>query len=160
MKLRWQQGLLCLTIAALVISGAAFYVFFLESDPVLEVRGTFSGRIYGKWPVKEGEEFAVEFVHSVNMSPVRETFKIEGNMIRLFSLRFYSFGAGIPDYLEEGWEIGRDGEAMMITGFDTSFRELHFIVGTFSDHLLLLRGETLSLRDLCGRNAHITIRLR
>ena len=151
-------------IAALVVSGAVLY--FSESGPALEIRGTFSGEVYGKWPLEEGEKFAIEFIHSVNQSPVRETFRVEGNMIRLHSLRFYSFGAGIPDRLEEGWEMRRDGEegqpgaAFIITGFDTTFRELHFIVGTVSDHLFLFRDETLSLRDLCGRNAHITFRLR
>ena len=163
-----QRRLLYFIIAALVISGAVFY--FLQSSfqdsPVLEIRGTVSNEIYGRWPIEKGEEFAIEFIHSVNQSPVRETFVIEENMIRLHSLRFYSFGAGIPDRLEEGWEMSRDGEpgqpgaAFVITGFDTSFRELNFIVGTVSDHLLLLGDETISLRDLCGRNAHITIRVR
>ena len=162
MKLWRQQRLLYLIIAALVVSGAVFYFLqgSLHDSPVLEIRGTVSREIYGEWPMEEGEEFAIEFIHSVNQSPVRETFVIEENMIRLHSVRFYSVGAGIPDHLEEGWEMSRDGEAMLITGFNTSFRELNLIVGTVSDHLLLLRGENISLRDLCGRNAHITMRVR
>jgi hypothetical protein len=46
---------------------------------------------------------------------------------------------------------------MLITGFNITFRELNYIVGTVSDHLLIIGDETLSLGELCGRNAHITI---
>ena len=161
MKLRWWYGLaLNMILAALAISGAAIYVGHFKGGPVLEIRDSASGKVYGKWPVKEKSEFAVEFIHSVNQSPVRETFKIEGRTIRPFSLRFFSFGAGMPSELGEGQELSRDGDALVINGFSTSFKELNYIVGTVSDHLLFINGETVSLRDLCGRNGHITIRVK
>ena len=154
-----------LILAALTISGAVFYVVNVKdggrrNSRVLEVKDSVSGRSYGRWSLEEGGEFAIEFVHSVNQSPVRETFVIEGRMIRLQALRFYSYGAGMPSYLEAGQELSRDGDALLITGFSTSFRELNLIVGTVSDHLLFINEETFSLRELCGRNAHITISLR
>ena len=126
----------------------------------LEIRDSASGRVYGKWPLAEADEFSIEFIHSVNQSSVRETFVAIQDMIRLRQLRFYSFGAGIPSSLEEGQELGRDGDALIITGFNTSFSELNYIVGTVSDHLLIINGETISLRDLCGKNAHISISLK
>ena len=154
-----------LIIAALVCTWAAFYTFYTKKGPVsgnqvLEIRDTATGRIYGQWPLEEGGKFAIEFVHSVNQSPVRETFINEGSVIRLFSVRFFSFGAGMQSDLEEGWELSRDGDAIVISGFSTTFRELNYIVGTVSDHFLFLNGETISLRELCGRNAQITIRLK
>ena len=151
--------------------GLVFFVFYVNGkqdarsdSPVLEIRDTDSGRIYGRWPLEEGEEFAVEFVHSVNQSPVREIFVNEGGEMRLRALRFYSFGAGMPfDFDVSGGrtlELRHDEGAMMITGFSVSFRGLNYIVGTVSDHLLLINGKMVSLRDLCGRNAHITMRIR
>jgi len=122
--------------------------------------------VYSRQPIEDGAdfanggEFAIEFVHSVNNSPVRETFKIEGRRIRPAEVRFFSFGAGMQTELEEGMRMTRDGEAMVITGFTRTFSELNYIVGTVSDHLLLLNGQTVSLRELCGKNAHITIRIR
>jgi hypothetical protein len=110
--------------------------------------------------MEEGGEFAVEFIHSVNQSPVRDTFGVEGVLIRPRSVRFFSFGAGMQTDLEEGQTLTRDGDAMVISGFKSSFRELNYIVGTVSDHLLFVNGETVSLRDLCGRNAHITISIK
>jgi hypothetical protein len=77
---RWYGIILNLTLAALAISGAAFYVMRIkgaQETGTLEIRDAASGRVYGKWPLEEGEEFALEFVHSVQQSPVREIFTVE-----------------------------------------------------------------------------------
>ena len=121
------------------------------------IKDTVSGRIYGKWPLAEVGEFAVEFIHSVNQSPVREFYRAEGRMLLPFAVRFSSFGAGMQSDLEDGQKLSRDGDELVISGFKTSFKELNYIVGTVSDHLLIIDGTTISLRELCGRNAHITI---
>jgi len=126
----------------------------------LEIRDAVSNRLYGKWPLEESGEFAIEFIHSVHQSPVRESFKSDDGVIQPLAVRFSSFGAGMLSDVGESKKLSRDGDALVITGFDTSFRELNYIVGTVSDHLLFINRETVSLRDLCGRNAHITIRVR
>jgi hypothetical protein len=127
---------------------------------ILVIKDSDSGRVYGRWVLKEGEEFAIEFVHSVNQSPVREFFRIENGMLRPCAVRFYSFGAGMQSDLEEGMTLSRDGDAFVLSGFDVSFKNLNYIVGTVSDHLLIIKDETISLRDLCGKNAQITLGIR
>jgi hypothetical protein len=166
-KLRWWYGLVFnMILAALGISGAAIYVLYFKGGQnsgkirTLEIRDTGSGRIYGKWPVETDGEFSVEFIHSVNQSPVRETFVIEGESIRPVRARFFSFGAGMQSDLGEGQTLSRDGDAVIISGFDVSYKELNYIVGTVSDHILFIRDEEISLRNLCGKNAHITIRIK
>jgi hypothetical protein len=131
----------------------------IKSNRVLEIRDINSGQLYGSWPL-ERDEFAIEFVHSVNQSPVREFFTVEGRTIRPEKVRFSSFGAGMQSDLQEGQTLTRDGDALIINGFNTSFKELNYIVGTVSDHLLFINDETLSLRDLCGRNAHVRMRIK
>jgi hypothetical protein len=127
---------------------------------VLVISDAGSGRVYGRWPLEGEGEFSVEFIHSVNQSPVRDTFRVENGRIRPVAAKFYSFGAGMQAGLEDGQELTREGDAMIITGFKTSFSEIDYIVGTVSDHILFINDERISLRDLCGRNAHITIRIR
>ena len=154
--------------ALMIIIGAVFFLPCCNTgkDMSLEIRDAHSGRVYGKWPLNGEEdsagkrEFSIEFVHSVNQSPVRETFLVEGRKIRPLSVRFSSFGAGMQSDLEEGQVLSRDGDALVITGFNMSFNELNYIVGTVSDHLLLIDNKTISLRELCGRNAQITIRVK
>jgi hypothetical protein len=160
MKLRWWYGIVFnLILAALVVSGAAFYVVHKRdaAQSRLVIKDQDSGKVYGKWPLEEGGEFSIEFIHSVNKSPVREFYRIEDGKIHPFAVRFYTFGAGMYSVLEEGQTFEWDGDAMVISGFTASFKELYYIVGTVSDHLLEINGETVSLRDLCGRNAHITL---
>lgn len=151
-------------LTALVITGAVFiflhYRGGLNPGQFLEIRDAYTKKLYGKWPLEKNGEFAVEFIHSVHLSSVRESFIIEDGSIRPFKVRFSSFGAGMLSDLGEGETLSRDGEALVITGFKTSFRELRYIVGTVSDHLLFINGDTISLRELCGRNAHITIGVR
>ena len=125
---------------------------------VLEIRDSESGKVYDRLPVGRGGEFAVEFIHSVNQSPVRETFRLEGRNIRPVSVRFYSFGAGMQTDLEEGQIMERDGGALVISGFNHTLAELNYIVGTVSDHILTAGGEAVSLRERYGKNAHITLR--
>jgi len=116
--------------------------------------------MYARAGIEDGGEFAIEFIHSVNNSPVTEIFKVEGKLIRPAAVRFFSFGAGMQTELEEGMSMSRDGEAMLITGFTRAYSELNYIVGTVSDHLLMINGQIISLRELCGKNAHVTIRVR
>lgn len=151
--------------AVLVLSGAVLGVILFKwiSGPVspgLEIRDASSGRVYGRWPMEESGEFAIEFVHSVNRSPVREIFGVRDREISLAAVRFYSFGAGMQSDLEEGLVMRQDGDALVITGYNRSFRELNYIVGTVSDHLLYINGETISLRDLCGKNAHVCLSIK
>ena len=164
----WFGIWLNLALAVFALTAAALCVFLLKgkSEPapghsaVLEILDAASGKVYGRWSLNDIGEFAVEFIHSVNQSPVRETFNVTGKEIRPVSTHFYSFGAGMQTDLEEGQTISRDGDALIISGFNRAFVELNYIVGTVSDHLLLVNGETISLRDLCGKNAHITLRIK
>jgi hypothetical protein len=146
---------------------------FSDSPRFLTVRDADTGRLYGEWPLgaaqaeqagavqESASQFSVEFVHSVNNSPVRETFAVnrDGGIVPV-EARFYSFGAGMPSGPEAGAGLSRDGDALVLSGFadaGTGHRELNYIVGTVSDHLLYINNETVSLRNLCGRNAHIRI---
>ncbi|MDR2149394.1 MAG: DUF1850 domain-containing protein [Spirochaetaceae bacterium] len=155
--LKWWYGLAFnLSLVALTLA----VMLVIQRSPVeLVIIDAATGRLYGRWSVKNGSEFAVEFVHSVNQSPVKDTFMVSGTTIRPVSTRFKSFGAGMQTELEPGQRLTRDGDAMVITGFTQSFRKLRYIVGTVSDHSLFINGAEISLRDLCGKNAHLVIRL-
>jgi len=165
-KLPWRYGSIFTITVPIIAAMALFSVSCQSFRPeqagrVLEIRNGDSGKVYGRWPLEENGEFSIEFIHSVNQSPVREFYIVENGMIRLWAVRFFSFGAGMKSDLEGGLTFSRDGDAMVISGYTTTFKdnELNYIVGTVSDHLLFINGETISLRDLCGRNAHINIHL-
>jgi len=148
-------------ILAALAYGAALYIANVSGSRVtgvLEIVSTGSGNLHGRWPLEDSGEFTIEFMHSVNQSPVRETFRLQEGQFTLEYVRFYSFGAGLPFDLQAGQTLSRDGDAMIISGFDFSLREINLIVGT--DHILFINNESISLKELCGQNAHITIRYR
>ena len=91
---------------------------------------------------------------------MRDTFRINGQLIQPVATRFFGFGAGMQTSLETGQRMERDGDALIITGFTQNFPALNYIVGTVSDHVLYIQDVALSLRDLCGRNAHITVQVK
>jgi hypothetical protein len=51
-------------------------------------------------------------------------------------------------------EYGDDG-SMIVSGFERRMDNLSYIVGTVSDHTLYINNESISLRELCGRNATV-----
>ena len=56
-----------------------------------------SGKILKSFPIKNGEEFTVYFIHSVERTPWYEIYYVNNdNEIYLKETRFYSYGAGLP----------------------------------------------------------------
>jgi len=154
-------------IVITVLMTAIFYVSGCSSisgastgltGPVLQASDTNTGRIYAEWAFNDSDEFSIGFIHSVNQSPVRETYTIKDGKILLLSIHFYSFGAGVQSDLGEGQSFGRDGDAMIISGFSNSYNELNLITG--ASHILFIDNEAINLLDLAGiygKNAHITL---
>ncbi|GAB6393416.1 MAG: DUF1850 domain-containing protein [Treponematales bacterium] len=146
---------------------ALFVCTACAAQKTLVISDGENGKVFGRWALGEGGRFAVEFTHSVNNSPVRETFEARDGEIAAVSVRFSGFGAGMQSAVEGRETLARDGDALVIAGFDKRFRELRYIVGTVSDHLLFVGNggaaadstSGISLRELCGRNAHIVIRM-
>lgn len=104
--------------------------------------------------------FSVEFVHSVNQTPVKDTYIIENGQIKAYSTTYRSFGAGVQTALGEGQTMTYDEEGnMIITGFDIAYDPLRYIVGTVFDHILEIGGEEISLRNMCGRNAKVVFEI-
>ena len=146
-----------LTVAAfVVIIAATVFVYFACTTTCLILRNGDSGDIIKAFPVRDGDEFSITFVHSVNNSPVTDVYKIQNNSIYVVRTIYYSFGAGVQTELEEGQtlEYGEDG-SMIISGFNQRRDNLSYIVGTVSDHILVVNDESISLRELCGRNTTV-----
>lgn len=115
-----------------------------------------SGQVYATYPVETGDTYAVEFIHSVNKSPVRDVFEIRGKEIWNTQCIYYGFGAGVEETLNPGETLsyGENGE-MIISNIEKKTENLVIVVGTISDHTLYLGDEAISLRDLCGRSSKV-----
>lgn len=144
------------TAALMVIITAAAVSLNLLSAEYLVLYNYETGARYISEKAENGMMFSVEFVHSVNQTPVKDTYIIDDGQIRAHSTTYRSFGAGVQTALNEGEKMTYDDEGnMVITGIDKTFDPLIYIVGTVSDHILELNGKEISLRNLCGRNARV-----
>lgn len=134
---------------------AAF--FYHRGYGTLTIENVRTGELCGSWKLRDGDTFSVGFIHSVNKSPVTDHYELRSDGIYVVKTVYYGFGAGVQTELEEGQklEYGEDG-SMIITGFDRRMDDLIYFVGTVSDHTLVINdGESVSLRDLCGRSSMV-----
>lgn len=142
--------------AIVVIIAASVFIYFILSSPCLILKNGDTGKTLAVYRIEEENEFSITFVHSVNKSPVTDVYEIRNGDIYVVRTIYYSFGAGVQTEIEEGQtlEYGEDG-SMIVSGFDRPMDNLSYIVGTVSDHILVINGDSVSLRELCGRNTTV-----
>ncbi|MBP7177124.1 MAG: DUF1850 domain-containing protein [Thermoclostridium sp.] len=146
-----------ITEAAVVVTIlASVFILYVLSSPALILKNADTGEIISVYPIEDGDEFSITFIHSVNNSPVTDYYEIRNKGIYVVRTKYYSFGAGVQTEVEQGQtlEYGSDG-SMTVSGFELRLDKLSYIVGTVSDHMLEIGGETISLRELCGRNTTV-----
>ena len=107
------------------------------------------------------KEFSIEFLHSVNLSNVKEIYKIDGNEIVCHTLVYSAFGAGMPDELDPSLTLSYDSEGnMVITGYDIRFSNKNPLTVAISipyDHVLTVGDKSYSLGDNVGHGTIVTI---
>lgn len=142
--------------AIVIIITVSVILFFSFSSPCLILKNGDTGEVITSFSVKDGDEFSVTFIHSVNNSPVTDVYQIRNGKIYVDRTIYYAFGAGVQTVIEEGQslEYGQDG-SMIVSGFNRLMDRLSYIVGTVSDHTLQINGKVISLRELCGKNTTV-----
>lgn len=150
------------TAVVLVITAVLFCLNSCEDDGVkLVLCYSENDEVIRSFDVEEGDEFSVEFIHSVNKSPVKDVFVIRDGKIYADRTIYSAFGAGVQTELGEGQTLGYDEHGnMVVSGFNMEFPRVECIVGTVYDHVLEIGGESISLTELCGKNAFVYFELR
>lgn len=153
------------SIAAVIVLAITAVIFCVNSlvdgEQKIVLCYSETDKIIRSFDGSEGAEFSVEFIHSVNKSPVKDVFKVVNGELVADRTIYSAFGAGVQTEILDGQtlEFDEDGN-MVVSGFGTVFPRVDYLVGTVSDHILEIQGESISLRDLCGRNAHVYFELR
>jgi hypothetical protein len=134
----------------------------------LEFRAYPDERILLRMPVGKGDHFSTLITHSVHLSPVYETYRIEGeDRIVLESTRLKDLGWGVPSTFEHAYAL-RNG-FMIIGGYEKILPFLPFRVSAVNDAKLLLGdlpddpagfgGKTIRLDAYAPDGKRITIRI-
>ncbi len=159
-KLAGAAVALVVSAALLIFAGiSAFY--HLSSPDTLVVRNAETGKLCARYDCPDGTRFEIDYIHSVNKSPVIDVFEAKDGIITVAEARYYTFGAGMPTEADQPtWKFSyaEDG-AIVVTGITYTYDSLNYIVGTVYDHYLTIHGERVNLRELCGKNAKIEIKI-
>ena len=144
-----------------VIKAAALFLLFVLAAAAvfcylhcgwLTLRNADTGQAAARYFVWDGDWFSVGFIHSVNNSPLTDYYELRNHTIYVEKTVYYGFGAGVQTELEDGQklEYGEDG-SMIVSGFHKEIPDLLYIVGTVSDHTMVINGgPPVSLSKLCG----------
>ena len=147
-----------ITVAGAVILAALAAVIFLPlggQHLVLDSSGTQLLR----HRVNEGDTFALQYTHSVNLSPVREIFEVRGGEIYFIALEFETFGAGMPTELEPGQTLTRLPQGgMRIEGAPRHIGDLRYIIGHYSQLTLCLGALQIPLKGQAGQSVRFSVR--
>ncbi len=150
-----KKSFLAAAVLMLIITAAAVFIIQFNTD-YLVLYNADTGERYMTEKAEQGFEFSVEFIHSVNKTPVKDTYRVENGKIRAYSTTYRSFGAGVQTQLEDGQEMTVDDNGnMVITGFDITYDPLRYIVSAAYDHVLFIGDKQVSLRETCGENTRI-----
>ena len=149
----------CIFLAAAVLLAAAgptLLARFQAACLVVEI--SEMKEIAWATPLKDGEEFQLRYIHSVDRLPVFETYTVEGTELVLMETRFLSWGAGLG-YMGEGVLGGENGWTV-IKGMQRKVGVIPLRVGTIAEHTLLYNGAEIRLRDFLPAQTLVHIRVK
>jgi hypothetical protein len=137
------------SVALAALAVAVLFVYHSYRQACLVLINEQSGQVLFCEPIGGDNEFALSFTHSVNQSMVTEYNKIKKGEIYLKSLRFYTFGAGMPSEVGFGQTMRYEEDgAMVIEGFARHMPRLTYNIGRTANHTLHWQGLKIPLNTL------------
>ena len=132
------------------ILAAAAIIFLLFSSfykmDYLTASDMRTGEVLRSWKIREGEFFTVKYTHSVQLTPVWETYEIQSGDIVLKETIFQSFGAGLPSTSPYDFEITEQG--FRLYNIDMKITDLVYRVGAVrANHSLIIDGKEYPFLD-------------
>ena len=88
-----------LSIVLVIIIGVSALIF---APYKLIIKNDKTGERICSFTVYNDTIFGIEFIHSVNNTPVKDEYIIENNIIKAYKTTYRNFGAGVQTELNEG----------------------------------------------------------
>lgn len=119
--------------------------------PILEIRDTRQGKTVFAQRVSPGESFSLEFIHSVEKSPVEDFFRVDNDYrIVLFETAFRSLNTGLPATLSEGERLSRTEQGFRLSIPDRVIPEIQLWTDRQYAGVLTIGARRMPLSDLAG----------
>lgn len=111
-------------------------------------------------PVEKGDSFSLKYTHSVQKTPVTETFIIIGaDELVLDSTIYETYGVGLPFLPSEG-RFQQQGGKFILSGLGRKFGKVALHAGPIAGQVLEIGNQTIPLYALHEGGAFVTIRAK
>jgi hypothetical protein len=116
-----------------------------NTERVLVVADADTGETVLALPVSEGTRVTLAYTHSVEKTPVRDVYAVDGSRLEMVRMEFESYGAGLPSRAD----VTRENGSFV---FDPggSYRHLFVHPGDVAGHELVVGDRRYDLVDLSG----------
>lgn len=105
-----------------------------------------TNRYIKSWIIEEGGSFTIEYIHSVELTPVSEIYIIKDDKIVLTESYFKSYGAGLPSTTPYKFEVTDKG--FRIYDIDQVMENIVYRTGTErANHRLIFKGKEYVFLD-------------
>lgn len=143
--MRWRPAVVLLVVAAASTTGVA------GDHPTLVVTDADTGADLLAVPVHDGSEVTLTYTHSVEKTPVEDTYTVDGTTLDNSRMRFRSYGWGLPAGAnvthEDGWFVydpDREYDAVTVRPAAVAGHEL-VVAGQTYDLVALAEGGAVTL---------------
>lgn len=145
-------------IILLILGFMVFLATRADRPYLLQVVNVRTGQVMLEVPLEAGERFTLQYRHSVQLTPVRETFVVEDGQMVLRETEYGALGVGLPYGAEGRFELREDGRFNLF-GLNRRFVKVCVWVSEIAHHRLEVRGKEFDLPLLIGDGILVEIRL-
>ncbi len=118
----------------------------LDHDRFIVLYDTQSQKALMEVPLEDFSEFTMRWIHSVELEPWEETFRVDENMdIILDRTRFKAFGAGVPD--SAGKRVDTSDGYINFLDIDQPMDTLVYGISPVAQHTLIVGGQEYPLYE-------------
>ncbi len=151
--LKAKKGYVLITILLLVL----VFVLLIQSKTLLIIEEAKTGNIIWQKVVTSGGQFAIEYLHSVERTPVWEYFNVRENQIFLIGTLYESYGAGLPFLKRHNYKVTND--KFEISNINYKLDNIPLRVSDYAKHKFIYQQEEYKLYDMTQAQNLIIIKV-
>ena len=130
----------------------------LIPKPYLILQDFYTKEVYYQIPIDKSDKFTVEWIHSVELTPWRETYVGRyPKGIELIETSFQSYGVGVPANTGQKTQI-MDGW-IVVTGISDKRDSVVYLISR-PDYKLILDDRSLFLKQIVPKDASVEFTIK
>jgi len=135
-------------------------VIFLPLFKGVTITDYKTGRLLYYHAADTGDMFSVNYIHSVNKSPVEDFFFIgDQDELVLEKTVFKSFGAGVPASPEDGGDLKVYKDRIEVIGIKRRIDNFLLFIGVTAEHRFKMDKDEFMLRHISHPQRNLMIRV-